>query len=83
MDRSALKRAMSLASTHPHKMLPAETAAGPVALLQQSCGNDRQSWDSMHVSPAGCRRGEPFKNIKNVVIMKCCTGHGRVCVGLH
>ena len=50
-------------------MLPAETAAGPVALLQPSCGNDRQSWDSMHVSPAGCRRDELFKIIKNVVMM--------------
>jgi len=40
--RSALKRAISLASTNPLQMLPAETAAGPVALLQRSCGDARQ-----------------------------------------
>ncbi len=61
---------MSLASTIPHEMLsskssahrrlPAETAVGPVALLQPSCGNEKQQWDSMHVSPAGCRRDEPI-----------------------
>ncbi len=45
---------------HKTAMLRAETAARPVALLQSNCGNDRQSWDSMHVSPAGCRRDEPF-----------------------
>ena len=45
VSRSSLKRAMSLASTNPHEMLPAETAAGPVALPlgeQPSCGNDKQ-----------------------------------------
>ncbi len=45
VSRSALKPAMSLASTNPHEMLPTETAAGPVALPlgeQPSCGNDRQ-----------------------------------------
>ncbi len=38
----ALKRAMTLASTNPHEMLPAETAAGSVALLEPSCGNNTQ-----------------------------------------
>ncbi len=41
VSRSALKRAMSLTSTNPHEMLPAETAAGTVALPlweQPSCG---------------------------------------------
>ncbi len=52
---------MSPASTNLHAMLPAETAAGPVALPlgeQPSCGNDRQLWDSIHVSPAGCKSDE-------------------------
>jgi len=40
--------------------LRAETAARPLALLQSSCGSDRQSWESMHVISAGCRRDEPF-----------------------
>ncbi len=64
VSRSASKRAMSLASTNPHAMLPAETAAGPVALPlgeQPSCGNDRQLWDSIHVSPAGCKIDEHYK----------------------
>ncbi|DBA89515.1 TPA: hypothetical protein ACH3X1_016199, partial [Trebouxia sp. C0004] len=34
VSRSALKQAMSLASTNPHQMLPAETAVGSVALFQ-------------------------------------------------
>jgi len=76
----ALKRAMTLASTNPHEMLSAETTAGAVSLLQSNCGNDRQSWDSMRVSPAGCSRS--LQN-QNVVIVKGCTGHGRVCTGLH
>ncbi len=33
-----------------------------------------------HVSPAGCRYDEP---IFNVVIVKCCNGHVRVCTCLH
>ena len=59
-------------------MLPAETAAGPVALPlgeQPSCGNDRQLWDSMHVRPAGCSR---LLQNQNVVIVNCSIGHGRV-----
>ena len=54
--RSALNRAMSLASTNPKKMLPAESAAGPVALPlgeQPSCGNDRQYGDRMDRNEAG------------------------------
>ncbi len=43
--RSPLKRAMSLASTNPHEMLPAETVGGSVALLEPSCGNDTQLWN--------------------------------------
>jgi hypothetical protein len=63
VSRSSLKRAMSLASTNPHAMLPAETTPGPVALPlgeQPSCGNDRQLWNSMHVSPADCTCDEQF-----------------------
>ncbi len=37
-----------------------ETTAGPVSLLQPSCGSDRQTWDSIHVSPAACKRDEPI-----------------------
>ncbi len=37
-------------------MLPAETAAKPLELLQSSCGSDRQPWDSMHVTQ--CMLGE-------------------------
>ena len=83
VSRSSVKRAMSLASTNPHAMLPAETAAKPVALPlgeQPSCGNDRQLWNSMHVSPAGCSR---LLQKQNVVIVKCSNGHCRVCTGLH
>ncbi len=55
---------MSLASTNPHEMLPAETAAGPVALPlgeQLSCGNDGQLWNSTHVNPADCTCDEQFE----------------------
>ena len=63
--RSALQRVMSLMSTNPHQMLPAETAVSPVALLQSSCLNDTESWDSMQVSPPGPRYDEQqFENVK-------------------
>ncbi len=80
VSRSALKRTISLASTNPHEMLPAETAAGSVALLEPSCGNDTQlnacqsSWLYMWWS---------VFNINKVVSVKCCTGHGRVFQGEH
>ncbi len=56
--RSVLHRVMSLTSTNPHQMLRAETAVSLLALLQSSCGNDTQSWDSMQVSAPGCRWDE-------------------------
>ncbi len=58
--RSVLHRVMSLASTNPHQMLRAETAVSLVALLQSSCGNDTQSWDSMQISAPGCRCDELY-----------------------
>jgi len=75
---------MSLASTNPHQMLRAGTAVSPVALLQSSCGSDTQSWDSMQISAPGCRCDELyFEKNQNVVIVTCCTGHGRGCTGVH
>ena len=62
--RSALKRAMSLASTNPHQMVRAETAISPVELLQSSCGSDTQWCDSMQVSQAGCRCDELYFETK-------------------
>ena len=51
---------MSLASTNPHQMMHAETAFSPVALLQSSCGNDTETWDSMQISAPGCRYDELY-----------------------
>lgn len=65
----ALMRAMSLASTNPHEMLHAQTAAGPVSLLQSNYGNDRQSWDSM--SPAGCG---PYYKIRMLLLQNVALG---------
>ncbi len=58
--RSVLQRVMSLASTNPHQMMHAETAFSPVALLQSSCGNDTETWDSMQISAPGCRYDELY-----------------------
>jgi len=65
--RPVLQRVMSLISTNPHQILCAETAVSPVALLQSSCGNDTETWDSMQISAPGCRCDELyFGKTKNI-----------------
>ena len=77
--RSVLQRVMSLTSTNPHDV--AETAVSPVALLQSSCENDTESWNSMQISARGCNQLYSGTNPKKLIV-KCCIGHGcvQVCI---
>jgi hypothetical protein len=82
--RSALKRAMNLASTNPHQMLRADTA------LDQwhCCGQDvkmthNHGTQCKSVKLAADVMSCTLEKNQKKLIVKFCIGHGRVCTGLY
>ena len=81
---SALKRAMSLASTNPHHMLRAEKAldhwhcCGQAVKMTHNHGTRLKS---VHLAAVGMSC--TLEKTKKTLIVKFCIGHGRVCKGLY